>query len=288
MMTLSSVTEPKNKVRFPHLRYSGVVTPQWLGGRADFAPLVLPSSAWPKKAGPTRVNAPGNAPEQVAWYPGFVQRWAIGALSAAALLLLVAMLVVRHVQENRVLASEPEPEPQPRAAPPRPTASSGSTTVGKTADDGALQGEVEARADLAAGVLGWKESGGYGYPAPRAFEAVGVGDILARDFGVRLTRTEHAGCMVPPDAEYESERFEAYNAVMKPAIMAKHGADVFDVADARAKAENDRRAEEVDRRHQKRDSADAGGRVRGHANPKCDPAFYVDKNGVRRVKPGCA
>lgn len=195
------------------------------------------------------------------------------------------MLVVRHVQKNRELVSEPEPRGQP--VPARPTATSGSATVGKTADDGALQGEAEARADLAAGVLGWKESGGYGYPMPRAFEAVGMADILARDFGVRVTRTSHGGCMVPPDAEYESERFSAYNAVMKPAILAKHGADVFDLADARAKAENDRRAEAAERRQEKRDSAKPRPRAGGHPPSGCDPAFYVDKNGVRRVKPGC-
>ncbi len=207
-----------------------------------------------------------------------MHRWAIWGLSATAIGLLTAMLVVHRVRNNRVLASEPEPQ---RSA-------STTTSNGSSA---AQQGEFAARADLAAGVLGWKESGGYGLPAPRTFDEVSMGDILAQDFGVRLTRTPHGGCMAPSGADDESQSFSAYNAVMKPAIIAKHGPDVFEVAMTRAKAENERRADHYNRELRKpNESPDA--MPSGHANPrvdaKCDPPFYVDqKTGIRRIKPGC-
>lgn len=118
--------------------------------------------------------------------------------------------------------------------------------VMKTAHEGRLEGEHEARADLAAGMLGWRTVGGWGYPSrPVQWSVVTETDVLERDYGVVIkATTAGSGCIAPPDEPYLDARRDAYNAIMKPRIEEKFGKNVFAVARERAKKETaDNKAE---------------------------------------------
>lgn len=111
-------------------------------------------------------------------------------------------------------------------------------------------GDREARQDIARGVLAWRTYG-YGLSSDPGYETVSTADVLASDFGVAIrAEAGGAGCIRPPDADYQRARRDAYNETMLPALQKRHGNDVLDVAMKRAErinAERRRRYEEQTR-----------------------------------------
>jgi len=114
---------------------------------------------------------------------------------------------------------------------------------------GLAEGEREAKADLAAGVLGWRIGGGYGLRMPEAYETSSMPDILSEDYGVIMKGEEGGGgCMLPRDLVYRGARLAAYNEVMQTALEKRYGKDVIERARKRAEDINaERRRKHAER-----------------------------------------
>lgn len=109
----------------------------------------------------------------------------------------------------------------------------------KTPFEGTVEGKVEAVLDVGAGRLGWRTIGGWGLRSYTAdYEAAVERHVLDRDYGIKVKHTSAGhGCTPPGHEGYLRARSEAYNAIMKPRIEAKHGYNVFADAEARAQHE---------------------------------------------------
>ena len=155
-----------------------------------------------------------------------------------------------------------------------------------TEDEGRAEGEASARAELAAGNLIWRELGGWGYPLRVPYTRVSMSQVLERDFRVDVQRTPHVGCIVPRDAKYQTAFTKAFNAVMKPAIERAHGRNVFAIAKERAERET--AANKAKHEHcQKNPNACGRDDALTAGGTNCNPPTYVDKHGIKRIKPAC-
>ena len=168
----------------------------------------------------------------------------------------------------------------------------------KTADEGTADGRTAAEADVAAGQLGWRTFGGWGYPAPGGVDRVTLAEVLERDFQVRVHHHEGGrGCIPPMDEVYQRARMDAYNAAMTTAIEARHGRGVLDIARQRADQETSAREASLAACEKGNKAAcaalDPGTRERNHlevvasGQGGCSPPYIVDARGVKRIKPHC-
>jgi hypothetical protein len=153
----------------------------------------------------------------------------------------------------------------------------------KTEEEGRVEGEKSARADIARGVIGWRTLGGWGLPGPHADKYVDMTDVLERDFAIKVHRTTAgSGCFPPPDEQYLRARTTSYNVLMKPLIVAKHGDKVFELAEQRAKAETKAKIETAER-----NEADCRSGKGAKCGDGCDPPWFVQADGIKRYKPAC-
>jgi hypothetical protein len=104
---------------------------------------------------------------------------------------------------------------------------------------GKVEGTAEAIVHSAIGRLGWRTVGGWGLrPLLADYVKLDEANILKRDYGVLVDHTHvGGGCNPPPELDYFLARQQAYNALMKRRIEARHGPDVFTLAEKRAAAE---------------------------------------------------
>ncbi len=148
-----------------------------------------------------------------------------------------------HFRAPKVPVIEPEAPAAPQQPALSPARLARNARIKAESDTGQREGEARARAELKTGLLGFYEERTEKprFPQPRS-SYLSTGDVLQRDYGVRLrSLTTFVGCVPSPDGYRNSAFINAYNEVMRPAIKKRFGDDVFDKASARAEAETKRR-----------------------------------------------
>ena len=146
-----------------------------------------------------------------------------------------------------------------------------------TAEQGTSEGRKAARADAADGNLRWAKMGGWGFRTAQGYQVVSLEDVLARDFGVTsyAVGADTGGCIPPVDEDYRRAKVDAYNEIMRPLIVKKHGAAVFDVAEVRAEKETEANRVAFEKKQHVPDDGN------------CATPYWYDAQGVKRYKPSC-